>query len=147
MRVPRQGQARRVNSLSTSSCKSFMIQLVWLYSVHGSVLILHCGFYVHHHHYYPRDAIRRVGLCDSYVSVCLSVHLLQPVLYLHHLMAPSFQLLASYDSSKNLQGITPSDGDFWDCGGFEQAIMAIFRPISHRISETMQDTTKITIEH
>jgi len=36
-----------------------------------------------------------------------------------------------------------------EMGGFEQAIFAIFRPIglSRRNSETVQDTTKVTIEH
>ena len=41
----------------------------------------------------------------------------------------------------------PSEGDLWEWGGFERAIFAIFRPISRRISETVQDTTKVTIEH
>jgi len=31
--------------------------------------------------------------------------------------------------------------------GFEQAIFEIFRPISRRISETVQDATNVTIEH
>jgi len=47
----------------------------------------------------------------------------------------------------NSQGITPSEGDLWEWGGFERAIFAIFRPISRRISETVQYTTKFTIEH
>jgi len=32
--------------------------------------------------------------------------------FLHHLIAPWFHSLARYDSSKNLQGVTPSEGDF-----------------------------------
>jgi len=55
--------------------------------------------------FYPHDAMRRSGICDSDLSVCLSVHPLQPVFYqngksswfLHHLIAPWFQLLARYD--------------------------------------------------
>jgi len=42
------------------------------------------------------------------------------------------------------EGVNPSEGDLWECGGFERAI---FRPISRRISETVQDMTKVTIEH
>jgi len=67
--------------------------------------------------------------------------------FLHHLIAQWSHSLARYDSSKNSEGVTPSEGDFWDWGGFERAIFAIFRPISRRISETVQDTTKVTIEH
>ena len=53
-----------------------------------------------------------------------------------------------YDSSKNSQGVTRSEGDLWEWGGFKRAaIFAIFRTISRRISETVQDTTKATIEH
>jgi len=42
---------------------------------------------------------------------------------------------------------TPSEGDFWDWGGYELAILAIFRPINRNISETVQDRTKVTIDH
>jgi len=61
--------------------------------------------------FYPRDAMHRAGLCDSDVSACLS----QPVCiktswFLHHLIAPWFRSLGRYDSSKNLQGVTPSEG-------------------------------------
>jgi len=48
--------------------------------------------------------------------------------FLHHLIASWFHILARYNSSKNSQGVTPSDGDLWHCGGFERAIFAIFRP-------------------
>jgi len=41
----------------------------------------------------------------------------------------------------------PNEGDLWDWGGFERAILAIFRPVHRRISETVQDTTNVTIEH
>jgi len=44
-------------------------------------------------------------------------------------------------------GVTPSEGDFWDWGGYELAILAIFRPINRRISETVQDMTKVAIDH
>ena len=55
--------------------------------------------------------MHRAGLCDSDVSACLS----QPVCiktswFLHHLIAPWFRSLGRYDSSKNLQGVTPSEG-------------------------------------
>ena len=48
---------------------------------------------------------------------------------------------------KSSQGVTPSDGDLWEWGGFERAIFAIFGPIRRHISETVQDTTKVTIKH
>ena len=41
----------------------------------------------------------------------------------------------------------PERGRFMRLGGFEQAILAIFRSISRRISETVQHRTKVTIEH
>jgi len=44
-------------------------------------------------------------------------------------------------------GVAPSEGDFWDWGGYELAIMAIYRPINRRISETVQDRTKVSIDH
>jgi len=44
-------------------------------------------------------------------------------------------------------GVTPNDGDFWDWGGYELAILAIFRPINRRVSETVQDWTKVAIDH
>ena len=79
-------------------------------------------------------AMRRVGLCDSDVSVCLSITtgtVSKRKWFLYRLIATWFQLLSRYDSSKNSQGVTPSEGDLWDWGGFERAI---FRPISRRIS-------------
>jgi len=105
----------------------------------------------------PRDAMHSAGICDSHVSIRLSLS--QPILYqngksetswfLHHLnlIAPWLHFLARYDSSKNSQEVTPSEGDLWDWGGYERVIFAIFRPISRRISETVQDMTKVTIEH
>ena len=59
----------------------------------------------------------------------------------HRLLAPWFHFLASYDSSKNSQGVTPSEGDFW----YELAILAIFRPISLRISEQVQIRPKLPL--
>ena len=50
-------------------------------------------------------------------------------------------------SSRNLIGVTPSEGDLWDWGGYEPAILAIFLPITHRISEMVQDRTNVTIDH
>jgi len=50
-----------------------------------------------------------------------------------------------YNSSKNSQGVTPSKGDLWEWGVFQRAILAIFG--RRHISETVQDTTNVTIEH
>jgi len=38
-------------------------------------------------------------------------------------------------------------GWFMRLGGYEVAILAIFRPISRRISKTVQDRTKVAIDH
>ena len=102
--------------------------------------------------------MRRAGLCGIDVSVRPSVRHSQyciktetasvmiSSLCIDH-VAPWFHSLVRYGSSKNSQGVTPSEGDLWDWGGFERVIFAIFWPISRRISETVQDTTKVTIEH
>jgi len=39
----------------------------------------------------------------------------------------------------------PEQGQFLRLGGYELAILAIFRPINHRISETVQDRTKVAM--
>ena len=55
--------------------------------------------------------------------------------------------------SRNIQFIPkfdrghPERGDLWEWGGYELAILAIFRPINHRISETVQDRTKVATDH
>jgi len=92
-------------------------------------------------------------ICDSDVSVCSSVRPsvtagivskrreLAPW-FLHFLIAPWFHSLARYyDSSKNSQVVTPSEGDLWDWGTWNRTgdFFAVFRPISRRISETVQD--------
>jgi len=41
----------------------------------------------------------------------------------------------------------PERGRFLRLGGYELAILAIFRPINHSISETVQDRTKVAIDH
>jgi len=40
----------------------------------------------------------------------------------------------------------PTERDSWDWGGYELAILAIFQPINHRISETVQDRLKVAID-
>ena len=37
--------------------------------------------------------------------------------FLHHLIAHWHRSLTRYDSSKNSQGVTPSEGDLWEWGG------------------------------
>jgi len=63
--------------------------------------------------------------------------------FLHHPSAWTFTFLELSGSTRNSIGVTPSEGDFWDWGGYELAILAIFRPINHRISETVQDMTTV----
>jgi len=58
--------------------------------------------------------------------------------FLHHLISHWYRSPMSYDTSKNSQGVTPSEGDLWEWGGFEWAIFAIFRPIRRHISKTVQ---------
>ena len=41
----------------------------------------------------------------------------------------------------------PERGRFMRLGWCDLAILAIFRPINHRISETVQDRTNVTINH
>jgi len=41
---------------------------------------------------------------------------------------------------------SPSESPIDWCG-YELAILAIFHPINHRISETVQDRTKVAIDH
>jgi len=43
--------------------------------------------------------------------------------------------------------VTPSEVDLWNWGVYELAILAIFRHLSHGISETVQDSTKVAIDH
>ena len=102
----------------------------------------------------PRDAIHSAGICDSNVSVRPSVTagiVSKTETDSVMISSPSDSLMISlsgqYDSSKNSQGVTPSEGDLWEWSGFQRAIFAIVRPISRRISETVQDTTKVTVEH
>ena len=105
--------------------------------------------------FYPRYALRRAGLWDSDVSVWLSVchsrYCIKTgrasVMVSSTSDSPMISLSGEYDSSKNSEGVTPSDGDLWEWGGFEQAIIANFLPIRRHISEKVQDTTKVTIEH
>jgi len=112
---------------------------------------------IHHRPYsfYPRDAMHSAVFaratcpsgCPSVTVGIVSKRRELTSWFLHHLIAPWLHSLASYDSSKNSQGVALSEGNLWEWGGFERAIFANFRPISRRISETAQDTTKVTIEH
>jgi len=55
--------------------------------------------------------------------------------------------------SRNIWFITkfdrghPERGRFLRLGGYELTILAIFRPVNRRISETVQDRTKVAIDH
>jgi len=63
-------------------------------------------------------------LCVFATATCLSVRLFVTASivtkrkqlaswFLHHLIAPWFHSLARYDSSKNSQRVTPSEGELW----------------------------------
>jgi len=100
--------------------------------------------------------MRRAGICDSDVSVHPSVtagiisngesYIGYSVMISSPSDSPMISLSGKVWLVKKSQGVAPSEGDLWDWGGFELAIFAIFRPISRRISETVQDRTKFTIE-
>ena len=98
-------------------------------------------------------AIARMSVC---LSVCLSVRLY--VRYCIKTKEDSVMISSPSESpnilvSGNIWRIPkfgkghPSDGDLWDLGGYEMAIFAIFRPINHCISETVQDRTEVAINH
>jgi len=82
--------------------------------------------------------MRRAGLSDSNVSGCLagcpsvtagivSKRKQLASWFLHHLIAHWYRSVMRYDSSKNSQGVTPSEGDLWEWGGFERSIFGPIR--------------------
>ena len=104
--------------------------------------------------FYPCDAMRRTDLCDSDVSGCLSVtagivskRRELASWFLHPLIASWFNSLVRYDSSKNSQGITPSEGDLWEWHGFERAFFCDFSTYKPPYLRNGQYTNKVTIEH
>ena len=105
--------------------------------------------------FYQRVSIARGGM-----SVCLSVcPSVRPSVTLRYCIKTkkASVMISSPSESQNIlfsrniwfitKFVTPSEGDFWDWGGYELTILAIFRPINRRISETVQDRTKVTINH
>jgi len=93
--------------------------------------------------------MRTAGLCESNVSGCP----LRPVLYENVMISSPSDSPVIWASGKvrlveKFARGHPERGRFVRLGwGFERGIFAIFRPISRLISETVQDTTKVTIEH
>jgi len=90
------------------------------------------------------------GICDSN-SVCLSVTLADCV----HMVQPTIMISSPYGSPiilvsgdimfiPKFEGGHPERGH-WMRVGFVR--IGDFRPISRRISETVRDTTKVTINH
>ena len=57
--------------------------------------------------------------------------------------SPKTQVFGIKNSSTNSKGFTPSEGVKWEWG----RKISNFQPISRRISETVQDRTKVTINN
>jgi len=102
--------------------------------------------------------MQTAGIARGGMSVCLSVRLSVTLRYCIKTKKASVRISSPSDSlnilvSRNIwfiskfDGVTPSKGDFWDWGGYELAILAIFGPINRRISKTVQDRTKFAIDH
>jgi len=98
------------------------------------------------------------GIARGGMSVCPSVRLSVTLWYYITTKKGSVMISSPSESlnilvSRNISTITkferghPERDDLWDWGGCELAILAIFRPINHRISETVQDRTSVTINH
>ena len=84
--------------------------------------------------FYPLDAVlERVIVVASCLSVWLAVtagivskRKQLASWLLHHLLAHWYRSLERYDSSKNFQGVTLSEGDLWEWGGLERTIFCDF---------------------
>ena len=94
------------------------------------------------------------GLCDSNSvrpSVCLSVTLVDCV----HMVRPTIMISSPYGSpiflvSRDIKFIPKFEGDHPERGRWMRVgwvRIGDFRPISRRISLTLRDTTKVTINH
>jgi len=89
------------------------------------------------------------------LSVCLSLRPSVTLVDCVHIALPTIMISSPYGSPiilvsgditfiPKFEGVTPSEGVEWGWGGYE---FGDFRPISRRISETVRDTTKVTINH
>ena len=95
------------------------------------------------------------GICDRN-SVCLSVRLSVTLVDCVHMVRPTIMISSPYGSpiipvSEDITFIPKFEGDHPERGRSMRVGAWVrigdFRPISRRISETVRDTTKITINH
>ena len=102
------------------------------------------------YHFLPCDAMRCTVFVIVILSVCLSVTLVDCV----HMVRPTIMISSPYGSpiilvSGDITFIPKFEGGTergrWMRVGWVQ--IGDFRPISRRISETVRDTTKVTINH
>jgi len=94
--------------------------------------------------------LQTAGIAREGMSVCHT-----PVLYQNEarvvISSPSESL--NFLVSRNIWFITkferghPEQGRFMRLGWVKMAILTIFRPINHHISETMQYRTKVAVNH
>jgi len=100
----------------------FMTKVIWCWLVYMISISSSPNILTDVSDYFlPARRYARAGLSDSNVSGCLSVtagivskRKQLALWFLHHLIAHWYRSLTRYDSSKNSQGVTPSEGDFWD---------------------------------
>ena len=89
-------------------------------------------------------AMQTAGIARGGMSVCLSVTLrycikTKKASVMNSSLSESLNIIVSrniwFITKFDLIGVSPSEGDFWDCGGYE---LAISQPINRRISETVK---------
>jgi len=89
----------------------------------------------------------RLSVCPSVtLRYCIktkkaSVMISSPSQSLNILVSRNIWFITKFDRGH------PKRGRFLRLGGYELAILAIFRPINRSVSETVQDRTKIAIDH
>ena len=98
--------------------------------------------------------VRRYALHDlSYRnSVCLSVRLSHSCMHCVHMVRPTIMISSPYGSpiilvSGDIKFISKFEGGHPERGRTNWVRINNFRPISRRISKTVRDTTKVTINH
>ena len=154
----------RQKLLWTTNRKSYtsfrLVQLWWPWSTFESHFSLYIGCHFHVHFNYPWHALAELlvtvrryalhGLWDRN-SVCPSVTLVHCV----HMVRPTIMISLPHGSpiilvSGDITFITKFEGGHPERGRWMRVgwvRIDDFRPISRRISETVRDTTKVTINH
>ena len=103
----------------------------------------------------PCDAMRGTVFAIVILSICPSVCLSVTLVDCVHMVRPTIMISSPYGSpvtllSGDIKFIPKFEGDHPERGRWMRVgwvRIGDFRPISRRISETVQDTTKVTINH